>query len=57
MNKLSAYGLDNNARRWLRDFLNSRTQKVAINGFISDEIPVTSEVPQASVLGPILFLL
>ena len=40
MNKLSACGLGNNARGWLRNFLNSRTQRVAINGFISDEIPV-----------------
>ena len=40
MNKLSAYGLGNNARGWLRDFFNYRTQRVAINDFISDEIPV-----------------
>ena len=40
MNKLSACGLDNNARGWLGDFLKSWAQRVAINGFISDEIPV-----------------
>ena len=42
MNKFSAYSLGNNARGWLRDFLNSRTQRVAIKGFLSGEIAVTS---------------
>ena len=36
MKKLS--GLGSKARGWLRDFLSSRTQRVAISGFISDFI-------------------
>ena len=47
MNKLSAYGLGNKARKWLRDFLNSRTQRVAmqrvVNGFILTKSQSTVE--------------
>ena len=46
-----------NIHYWVTDFLSNRTQCVTVDGASSPTSSVDSEVPQGSVLGPLLFLL
>ena len=48
--------MDSKVVVWIREFLLGRTQRIMVGGQLSEEVRLTSGVPQGSVLGPLLFL-
>ena len=54
--KLKAYGVDACSLTWFKSYLIDRRQFVRLGGSTSDMVYMRHEVPQGSILDPLLFL-
>ena len=57
LKKLELYGMDEQARDWMKSYLSNRTQVVMVDGCLSPPLSVPCGVPQGSILGPLLYIL
>ena len=51
------FGIDEVVLKWLQSYLNSRKQRIKIDGHLSDAFQLPYGVPQGSDQGPLFFIL
>ena len=55
--KLRCMGCSKRVVKWFESYLSQRRQRVVINGQSSDRVHILADVPQGSIVGPLLFLI
>ena len=53
----NSFGIRDTALCWFGSYLSERSQRVSLDGKVSDKFQLTHGVPQGSCLGPLLFTL
>ena len=57
LKKLQCYKFNDSCLSWFESYLSNRTQRVSLNNNLSDAYDIINDVPQGSILGPLLFLI
>ena len=55
--KLKHYGIRGTPLKWFKSYLTGRQQYVIFKNILSNNQPISTGVPQGSILGPLLFLI
>ena len=55
LDKLLAYGMSTDSVSLLESYLSNRKQQIKINSILSSWADIQKDVPQGSILGPLLF--